>query len=69
VQTGVGFVEVFAPQRLSLDRQSLAEAQERPLGRARGLIAQLGIRDLGLVHQPDELPGDAIHVEPLEGEP
>ena len=43
MQAGVGLYEVLATKGLPIDRQSLAEAQEGALGRAGGLIPQLGM--------------------------
>ena len=67
VQAGIGLVELLAPQGLSLDGQSLTEPQEGALGGAGRLVTQLGVRDLRLVYKPDELLGDSVDIQPLEG--
>src|SRR6185437_7777194 len=68
VERAVRFVEVLPPHRRAIAGQALAEPQERTLRRTRGLVAELSIADLRLVHPPHQLLGDDVHVQPLERE-
>ena len=56
---------LLAPQGLSLDGQSLTEPQEGAFGGR--LVTQLGVRALRLVYKPDDLLGDSVDIQPLEG--
>ena len=61
------FDEVLVTKRRPLVGQPFAEAEKAALRRARSLIAQFPVADLGDMHPPRKLTSDAISVECLKG--
>jgi hypothetical protein len=68
VEAVVGFDEVLATHGCALIGESLAELKEAALAGASGLVAKLGIADLGEMNEAGEFFGDLVAIEFLERE-